>query len=60
MRFEFQIHAEGRPGSQEDKWAGTARVQLRKENQVSERFRATCLRTVRWAHLVWGVWAIRV
>ena len=51
---------ESRPGSQEDKWAGMARVQLRKENQVSEGFWETCLSTVRWAHLVWGVWDIRV
>lgn len=45
--LEFQIHVEGRPGSQEDKRAGMARVQLRegaageKENQASEASGAT-------------------
>ena len=66
MRFEFQIHVEGRPGSQEDRRAGMAKVQLRegaageKENQASGVFWATCLSPIRWAHLFWGVWAIRV
>ena len=58
--FEFQTQVRGRPGSQEDKWSGTAKVQLRKgatgeENQVSEVFWAVCLSTISWVPLLCGV-----